>query len=72
MLEDLDHVPVKERSDHGKALAQALAYSVYDSMDRSNAFVEKHKPFWFASVLMPPESLKKLRAVGAGKIELVK
>ncbi|MGD8111800.1 HDOD domain-containing protein [Vibrio sp. TRT 17S01] len=67
LLEDLDHVPVKERSDHGKALAQALAYSVYDSMDRSNAFVEKHKPFWFASVLMPPESLKKLRAVGAGK-----
>ncbi|KJY82428.1 hypothetical protein TW81_13530 [Vibrio galatheae] len=70
--EDLDGIPVLERSDAGIALAQAQAYAMFDMLDRSNAFVEKHKPFWFANVQMPPDALQTIRDMHPGRVSLVK
>lgn len=68
--EDLNEVPILQRSEWGQALAQAKAYSIFDTLDRSDAFVEKHKPFWFANVQMPPEALHKLRNSHPGRVGL--
>ncbi|NUW67382.1 HDOD domain-containing protein [Vibrio coralliilyticus] len=70
LLEDLEDTPMLERSTYGVALAQAQAYSIYDALERSNVFVEKHKPFWFANVQMPPDALKAIRSSHPGRIEL--
>ncbi|MCG9597439.1 HDOD domain-containing protein [Vibrio sp. Isolate25] len=70
LLEDLDDIPILERSPYGVALAQAQAYSIYDALDRSSVFVNKHKPFWFANVQMPPEALKAIRNCNPGRIDL--
>jgi len=72
LLEDLDQVPVLERSPQGAALAQAQAYAIFDTLDRSGVFVEKHKPFWFANVQMPPEALQQIRDKHPGRIDLSK
>ena len=70
LIEDLEDTPMLERSPYGVALAQAQAYSIYDALERSNVFVEKHKPFWFANVQMPPDALKAIRSSHPGRIEL--
>ncbi len=70
LQEDLDEVPILERSEAGVALAQAQAYAIYDGLERSNVFVEKHKPFWFANVQMSAESIQQIRKKHPGKVEL--
>ncbi len=70
LIEDIEKQPVLERTSHGVALAQARAYSIFDCLDRSNVFVEKHKPFWFAHVQMPPQDLERLKQLKPGKIGL--
>lgn len=70
--EDLNEVPIIERSELGVALAQGQAYAMFDTLDRSGAFVEKHKPFWFANVQMPPEALQMIRDMNPGRIGLAK
>ncbi|WP_337588548.1 HDOD domain-containing protein [Vibrio mexicanus] len=70
LIEDIEKQPVLERTPHGVALAQARAYSIFDCLDRSNVFVEKHKPFWFAHVQMPPQDLERLKQLKPGKIGL--
>lgn len=71
LLDDLEGTPVLERSEYGAALAQGQAYSMYDMLDRSGVFVEKHKPFWFAHVQMPADALQDIRKKHPGKIALV-
>ncbi|CAM2983646.1 HDOD domain-containing protein [Vibrio neptunius] len=70
LLEDLEETPMLDRSPYGVALAQAQAYSIYDALERSHVFVDKHKPFWFANVQMPPDALKAIRNSHPGRIEL--
>ncbi|CAH1550517.1 HDOD domain-containing protein [Vibrio rotiferianus] len=70
IIEDLDNIPILERSDHGAALAQAKAYSIYEGLTKSSAFVDKHKPFWFANVQMSGEALKEVRSRIPGKLTL--
>ncbi|WP_375750177.1 HDOD domain-containing protein [Vibrio sp. HN007] len=70
LLEDLDDEPILERSLHGVALGQARTYSIYDIMQRSNAFVEKHKPFWFANVQLDGVALKEIEASNPGRLTL--
>ncbi|WP_284193144.1 HDOD domain-containing protein [Vibrio zhanjiangensis] len=70
LLEDLDDVPILERSPYGAALAQGQAYSIFDSLERSHVFVEKHKPIWFANVQMPPDALKQIHNSHPGRIDL--
>ncbi|MCU8516780.1 HDOD domain-containing protein [Vibrio vulnificus] len=70
VIEDIDNVPVEERSIAGAALAQGRAFSIYDGLQHSNAFVEKHKPYWFAQVQMPGTSLKDIQARMPGRLTL--
>ncbi|NOH64734.1 HDOD domain-containing protein [Vibrio sp. RE88] len=70
LLEDIEDVAMLERTPYGVALAQGQAYSMFDALDRSHVFVEKHKPFWFANVQMPPDALKAIRSSHPGRIEL--
>lgn len=70
LLDDLEERPILERSEFGAALAQGQTYSIFDMLDRSSAFVDKHKPFWFAHVQMPPDALNLLRAKQPGSIGL--
>ncbi|MDG3088317.1 HDOD domain-containing protein [Vibrio hannami] len=70
LMEDLDDVPILERSVHAVALGQARAYSIYDLMQRSNAFVEKHKPFWFANVQLDGVALKEIEKSNPGRLTL--
>lgn len=70
VIEDLDNVPVDKRSLAGAALAQGRAFSIYDGLNRSSAFVEKHKPYWFAQVQMPGAALKEIQTRMPGKLTL--
>ncbi|MDA0147535.1 HDOD domain-containing protein [Vibrio sp. LaRot3] len=70
--QDLDDLPILERNEHSIALAQAKTYSMFDGLDRSGVFVDKHKPFWFANVQMPPSALMEVRNSNPGKVELIK
>lgn len=70
LLEDLDDTPILDRSIHGVAVGQARAYSIYDIMQRSNAFVDKHKPFWFANVQLDGSALKKIEQSNPGRLTL--
>lgn len=70
LLEDINDLPILQRSLHGVALGQARAFSIYDMMKGSNAFVDKHAPYWFANVQMDGVSLKKVTARNPGRITL--
>lgn len=70
LQEDIDDIPILKRSQAGVALAQAQTYAIYESLERSDVFVEKHKPYWFANVQMPGEVINELRKGTPGKIEL--
>ena len=70
LLEDANDVPILERSLHGVALGQAKAFSIYDMMDKSNAFVEKHTPYWFAHVQMSGGDLRKVQERSPGRMTL--
>lgn len=71
ILEDVENKPVLERSVYGAALAQARAYAIYDNLSRSEVFVEKHKPFWFANVQISGEALSSIRMSAPGKMTLL-
>jgi len=70
LQEDLAETPILERSEAGIALGQAQAYAIFDGLERSDVFVEKHKPYWFANVQMSGESIQSIRAKQPGKVEL--
>lgn len=70
LLEDICNVPILERSMHGVALGQARAFTIYDMLDRSSAFIDKHAPYWFANVQLDGEALKLLKNCNPGKLTL--
>ena len=70
LLEDIDDIPVAERSVYGAALAQARSFSIYDSLESSQIFNMKHKPYWFANVQMSNSSISKVKAHTPGKLTL--
>ncbi len=70
VLEDIDRIPIADRSLYGAALGQGRAYSIYDGMERSSAFVEKHKPYWFANVQISGAALKEIKLQSPGKLAL--
>lgn len=69
LLEDIDEVPILERSVLGAALAQGKAFTVFDMMDKSNAFVGKHLPYWLAHHQIELSTIKELRSNNPGKFE---
>lgn len=69
--EELNHVPVLARSLCGTALVQGHAFSIYDSLESSRVFIDKHKPFWFANVQLSAKDLSALSLAHLGRLELV-
>lgn len=70
LLDDVSNVPILERGLHGVALGQARAFAIFDMMNRSDAFVEKHTPYWFANVQVDGATLKKLQEGNPGRLTL--
>ncbi|MFC1235786.1 HDOD domain-containing protein [Vibrio sp. F74] len=70
LLEDVSDTPILKRSLHGVALGQARAFAIYDMLDRSSAFVDKHAPYWFANVQLDGEALDALKNSNPGKLTL--
>ncbi|WP_394250894.1 hypothetical protein [Vibrio profundi] len=68
LYEDIEDSPVEHRSVYGAALGQARAYSIYDGLMRSNAFSDKHKPYWFAKVQMSGSVLRETQFKSPGKL----
>lgn len=70
LIEDITNVPVLERGLHGVALGQARAFAIYDMLDRSSLFVDKHAPYWFANVQLDGAALKTIKNSNPGKLTL--
>ncbi|OEE79450.1 HDOD domain-containing protein [Vibrio genomosp. F6] len=68
IIEDLENVEIEERSAYGAALGQAHKFSIYDAMQRSEAFQDKHKPYWFSTVQMPGAALTNIKTRSPGKL----
>lgn len=70
LLEDINDVPVYDRSLHGAALGQARVFTIYDMMKKSNAFLNDQAPYWFAHMQMDGKILKSISARDPGKFIL--
>lgn len=70
VLEDLNDIPLEQRSVYGVALAQAQSFSIYDNMSQSQIFIDKHKPYWFAHVKLAGPDLKELQSRKLGRFLL--
>ncbi|EJL6400801.1 hypothetical protein ATY35_17000 [Vibrio cidicii] len=68
--EEINQVPVLERSLLGVALAQGSAFAIFDTLERSQVFIEKHKPFWFANVQLSAKGLDTLCQSDLGRLHL--
>ncbi|WP_017219942.1 HDOD domain-containing protein [Moritella dasanensis] len=69
LLEDIEDVPILERSVLGAALAQGKAFTAFDMMDKSNVFVTKHLPYWLAHHQIEMSTFKDIRSRNPGKFE---
>ncbi|MEZ8545953.1 hypothetical protein AB6D12_00515 [Vibrio cyclitrophicus] len=69
--EELNQVPVLARSLFGVALAQGNAFALYDALESSRVFIEKHKPFLFANVQLSAKDLSVLSNAHLGRLELL-
>ncbi len=70
ILEDIENIPLCERSVYGVALAQAKAFSIYDLLSYSGAFNENHRPYWFANVQLANTRFKEFQLNHPGKVVL--
>ena len=68
--EDLNNVPVHARSKHGAALGQARTYAIFDTMARSNAFLNDDTGYWFANMRMDNDMIKMAKMSQPGKFTL--
>lgn len=69
LLEDIDNVPILDRSVLGAALAQGKAFTIFDMMEKSNAFVGDHLPYWLAHNQISMGTIRNLRSRNPGKFE---
>jgi len=69
LLEDIDNVPILDRSILGAALAQGKAFTVFDMMNKSNVFDRKQLPYWLAHHQIEMSTFNKLGKRNPGKFE---
>ncbi|NQZ90813.1 MAG: HDOD domain-containing protein [Moritella sp.] len=69
LLEDIDNVPILDRSILGVALAQGKAFTVFDMMQKSNVFDKNHLPYWLAHHQIEMSTFTNLRSRNPGKFE---
>ncbi|WP_413284633.1 HDOD domain-containing protein [Vibrio sp. MA40-2] len=70
LLEDASDKPILERSLHGVALGQGRSFAIYDMLEKSSVFIEKHTPYWFANVQLDAKSLRSIKNSSPGKLTL--
>jgi hypothetical protein len=68
LLDDINDVPVLQRSTHGIALMQAKAYTSYNLMSKSKAFVAAHSNALFAHCLLSKDDQKEITKSSPGLI----
>ena len=69
LIEDLDNVPMLDRSVLGAALGQGRAFSIFDMMQKSHVFVKAHIPYWMAHFQMNLDTIESLKKRNPGKFE---
>ncbi len=68
LLEEVNDVPVLERTIYGAALAQGRKYSMFEALDNSNLFNIKHRPYWFSTVQMSTPTIERIQSRVPGKL----
>ncbi|KAA8667033.1 hypothetical protein MID13_08350 [Vibrio gigantis] len=68
LLEEVDDVPVLERTLYGAALAQGRKFSIFEALNNSKLFNAKHRPYWFSTVQMSIATIQQMKASVPGKL----
>ncbi|MFA0573178.1 hypothetical protein AB4580_11530 [Vibrio splendidus] len=68
LLEEVNDIPVLERTVYGAALAQGRKFSIFEALDNSELFNVKHRPYWFSTVQMSITTIEKMQSRVPGKL----
>lgn len=68
LLEEVNDIPVLERTIYGAALAQGRKFSIFEALDNSELFNVKHRPYWFSTVQMSLATIEKMQDRVLGKL----
>lgn len=68
LLEEVNDIPVLERTVYGAALAQGRKFSIFEALDNSELFNFKHRPYWFATVQMSITTIEQMQDRVPGKL----
>ena len=68
LVEEVDGVNVSDRSVYGAALAQAHAFSIFESLNNSELFNLKHRPYWFSQVQMSGLAIAQMKSRVPGQL----
>ncbi|MDH5911631.1 hypothetical protein L8R80_22585 [Vibrio splendidus] len=68
LLEEVDDIPVLERTVYGAALAQGRKFSIFEALDNSELFNVKHRPYWFSTVQMSITTIEQMQSRVPGKL----
>ncbi|WP_373947638.1 hypothetical protein [Vibrio pomeroyi] len=68
LLEEVNDIPVLERTIYGVALAQGRKFSIFEALDNSELFNVKHRPYWFSAVQMSLATTEKMQDRVLGKL----
>jgi len=68
LREDLNDISVENRSEFGVALAQARAFSIFDSMDKNKLFPTKFSRHWFTNVRLSGPALSNIQKKSTSKL----
>lgn len=66
LLEDIDNVPVTERSVHGVALMQGRYYSIFNLMNASKVFQKPYATVFFADCLLSKNDQREISESNPG------
>ncbi|MEZ8205390.1 hypothetical protein ACED47_14990 [Vibrio splendidus] len=68
LLEEVNDIPVLERTVYGAALAQGRKFSIFEALDNSELFNVKHRPYWFSTVQMSITTIEQMQSRVPGKL----
>ncbi|MDH5888921.1 hypothetical protein [Vibrio splendidus] len=68
LLEEVNDIPVLERTVYGAALAQGRKFSIFEALDNSEFFNVKHRPYWFSTVQMSIMTIEQIQSRVPGKL----
>ncbi|MEZ8137164.1 hypothetical protein ACED34_16785 [Vibrio splendidus] len=68
LLEEVNDIPVLERTVYGAALAQGRKFSIFEALDNSELFNVKHRPYWFSTVQMSITTIEQMQGRVPGQL----